>query len=470
MARLHPTLEPFTPTSDEPFDSTKVAHLLHRAGFGATLDEIELYKTLGPKRAAEKLLDFPELAAEEQGSDVPDLSGIDGYPNNFAERRKLFEGKTPQERQDLNNMLQRANREAVLATAQWWLKRMTAGPNPLQEKLTLFWHGHFTTSARDERSAWLMWQQNETLRRNAAGNFGTFVKQISRDPAMLDYLNNQQNRKGSPNENYARELMELFTLGIGEYTEADIKEAARAFTGWGHDGEAFLFRKSLHDAEKKKFFGLTGEFDGDDVIDIILKRPECANYIAAKLFRFFAYENVDPALLTSLGNVLREEKYELRPTLFTLFTSKAFYSPAAIGTQIKSPVHLITSGARLMGMDTPTKIPVMGVLEQMGQVPLNPPNVKGWPGGRSWINTSTLFVRYNTSVAMVGRIPEKELRPAGAKSNSEIVDHWLARLIQRPVVEEKRKTLETELGSRPDNAAIRRMIELIVSMPEYQLC
>lgn len=470
MARLHPMLEPFTPTSDDPFDAAKAAHLLHRAGFGPTLQDLEETRRLGPKGMVEKLLDFPNLTVEERGEDGPDLSGIEDYPNNFAERRKLFEGKTPQERMELNQKLMRANREAVLATAQWWLNRMATGKSPLQEKLTLFWHGHFTTSARDERSAWLMWQQNETLRRHAAGNFGSFVKQISRDPAMLDYLNNQQNRKGSPNENYARELMELFTLGIGEYTEADIKEAARAFTGWGHDGESFIFRKSLHDGDAKRFFGISGNFDGDDVIDIILKRPECANYIAGRLFRFFAYDSVDPAILASLGNLLRESDYELRPALYTLLTSKAFYSPAAIGTQIKSPVHLITSGARQMGLESPTKIPVMGVLEQMGQVPLQPPNVKGWPGGRAWINTSTLFVRYNTSVAMVGRIPEKELRPADARTGEAIVSHWLARLIQRPVAQEKRKTLESELGSRHDNAAIRRMIELIVSMPEYQLC
>lgn len=470
MARLHPLLDPYTPNSDEPFDSLRIAHLLHRAGFGATLDEIEHAKELGLNRTVESLLDFPDASIEEQGADGPDLSGIDGYPNNFAERRKLFEAKTPQERMELNQKLQRANREAVLATAQWWLIRMATGPHPLQEKLTLFWHGHFTTSARDERSAWLMWQQNETLRRNAAANFGSFVKQISRDPAMLDYLNNQQNRKGSPNENYARELMELFTLGIGEYTETDIKEAARAFTGWGHDGEAYLFRKSLHDDDSKKFFNVTGKLDGDDVIDIILKRPECSNYIAGKLFNFFAYPNPDPALTASLGNVLREAKYDLRPVLFTLFTSKAFYSPAAIGTQIKSPIHLITSGARLMGLGTPAKIPVMGVLEQMGQVPLNPPNVKGWPGGRAWINTSTLFVRYNTSIAMAGKIPEKSLKPAESASPKQIVDYWLSRLIQRPVSEEKRKTLESQLGSRPDNGTIRRVIELIVSMPEYQLC
>ncbi len=470
MARLHPALEPYSPSSDDPFDATKVAHLLHRAGFGATLEEIDAYRSLGPKRAVEKLLDFPDLPVEEQGDEGPDLSGIEGYPNNFAERRKLFESKTPQERMELQNMLQRANREAVLATGLWWLQRMVTGPTPLQEKLTLFWHGHFTTSARDERSAWLMWQQNETLRRNAAGNFGAFVKNISRDPAMLDYLNNQQNRKGRPNENYARELMELFTLGIGNYTETDIKEAARAFTGWGHDGESYIFRPSLHDEEPKKFFGVTGKFDGDDVIELILKRNECANYIAGKLYRFFVAETAEDGVLASLGFLLRESKYELRPLLYTLFSSKAFYAPTAIGTQIKSPVHLLTSSARLMGIDNPSRIPLMGVLEQMGQVPLNPPNVKGWPGGRMWINTSTLFVRYNTSLLMVSRINEKDLNPNRLSNPREIVAYWLGRLIQRPIAAAKRAKLESELGPRPDNGAIRRMIELIVSMPEYQLC
>src|ERR1041384_3715444 len=166
-------------------------------------------------------------------------------------------------------MFQAANRQTVFLTLEWWLYRMGNGPYPMQEKLALFWHGHFTTSARDERSALLMWQQNELLRKMAAGNFGKFVAAISRNPAMLDYLNNNQNIKAHPNENYARELMELFTLGIGNYTEDDVKEAARALTGWGHDAEQFVYRRVLHDFGEKKFLGRTGKLDGDDIIKII---------------------------------------------------------------------------------------------------------------------------------------------------------------------------------------------------------
>jgi uncharacterized protein (DUF1800 family) len=473
MSRLHPLLEPFVATAADPFDAVKAAHLLQRAGFGGTLEEIEDVCALGPEKAVEQLLDFPDAGADDVGTDTPDLSGIDGYPRTFAERRKLFEGKTADERQMRVQQLQRADREAVRATAVWWVNRMALGPFPLQEKLTLYWHGHFTTSARDERSAWLMWQQNETLRRNAAGNFEKFVKSISRDPAMLDYLNNQQNRKGKPNENYARELMELFTLGIGAYTEADIKEAARAFTGWGHDGEAFIFRPSLHDADPKKFFGVQGNFDGDDIIDLILRRKECGNYIASKLFRFFAYDKLENGMENGLGDVLRDRHYEIRPLLYTIFTSKAFYSPASIGTQIKSPVQLVTSTARQMGLKAPNTGGIAGALEQMGQVPLNPPNVKGWPGGRTWISTSTLFVRFNTAIAMAGKIADRDLIPPDAKDARLVVKHWLCRLIQRPVAEEKEAMLVQAMGgesAKPQAANVRKVIELIVSMPEFQLC
>lgn len=465
----HPLLRPYSPATDGAFDAVKAAHLLNRAGFGGTPDEITRVMELGPVRAVDWLMDFPDAPAEEQSQhDVPDLSSIDGYPRTFAERRKLFEGKTPEERMQLNNMLMRANREAVQATAAWWLNRMATGPNPLQEKLTLFWHGHFTTSARDERSAWLMWQQNELLRRQAAGNFEKFVRQISRDPAMLGYLNNSQNRKQSPNENYARELMELFTLGIGQYTEADIKEAARAFTGWTHDGENFVFRKFDHDTGEKTFFGKRGPFDGDDIITLILRHPACAPYIASRLWTFFAYENPEPAITNALGDLLRDESWDLRPVLRTMFTSRAFYSDRAIGTQIKSPVQLVVGTVRLLGLKMPPGRQIAGALDQMGQIPLAPPNVKGWPGGRAWINTSTLFVRYNTAMTLAG-----QAEPATRKGASpgDVVDEWVARLIQRPIAPEKRQTLLETISRRPDDlSAVRSMIQLIVSMPEYQLC
>ena len=466
---LPPVLQPFLPQAA--FDAVRAAHLLNRCGFGGTPEEVARVQELGPRKAVDWLLDFPDAPAEEQSqTDVPDLSAIDGWPRTFADRRKLFEGKTPDERMQLNQQLQRANREAVQATAEWWLRRMVAGVNPLQEKLTLFWHGHFTTSARDERSAWLMWQQNELLRAQSAGNFRQFVRRISRDPAMLDYLNNSQNRKQHPNENYARELMELFTLGIGNYTEDDVKEAARAFTGWAHDGENFVFRKNDHDDDEKTFFGRRGKFDGDGIIELILSHRACAPYIARRLWTFFVYEDPEPEICQGLGEVLRGSGWDLRPVLATIFTSRAFYSERAIGTQVKSPIQLVTGSLRLLGGPMPPVRQLTGALDQMGQIPLAPPNVKGWPGGRAWINTSTLFVRYNTCVMLAGQGDAVETARVTGRAE-DVVDYWVGRLIQRPIPAEKRKTLLETISRRPgDESAVRSMIQLIVSMPEYQLC
>jgi uncharacterized protein (DUF1800 family) len=489
MPKVHPMLQPYVPGEADPFDSVRAAHLLNRAGFGGTPDDIAEVLRAGPAAAVDRLLDFPDAHIDEQTpDDQPDLSQIEEYPRSFSDRQKLFEDKTPEERMLLQQRLNAANRQAIVAIGDWWLNRMATGPHPLQERLTFFWHGHFTTSARDERSAWLMWKQNETLRRHAAGNFGTFVKSISRDPAMLDYLNNQQNRKGRPNENYARELMELFTLGIGNYTEQDVKEAARAFTGWGHDGEDFLFRKSQHDDNDKTLFGVKGNLNGDDVVDLILRHDACGPYIAARLIRHFVHDTFDPSLAAALGDVLRENGYELRPAIRTLLTSKAFYASSAIGTQVKSPVQLIVGTARLLGVRLPDARRLAAALEQMGQVPLMPPNVKGWPGGRHWINTSTLFVRYNTALFIAGSAdpvgggqPRRRQADRGRDNAAfdpkpgtdagGVVDHWVGRLIQRPISAAKRNNLIESLQNRPDDPAkVKGMVDLILSMPEYQLC
>lgn len=489
MARLHLLLRPYEPSGDDPFDAVKAAHLLNRAGFGATPAEVDKLLELGPRKAAQWLLDFTDQGIEQQDPEGgPDLSSIEEYPRSFREVIRQLGGKSPQERKELRQKLMKANVQALQQTGLWWLKRMVDGPHPLQEKLTLFWHGHFTTSARDERSAWLMWKQNELLRANAAGNIYQFVRRISRDPAMLDYLNNNQNRKKHPNENYARELMELFTLGIGNYTERDVTEGARAFTGWSHDGEEFVFRKKDHDTGRKSYLGNTGNFDGDDVIDIIFSKKPCAPFIVGKLFRFFAYDDPDPYLVESLAEVLRENKFEMRPVLETILTSRAFYSPQAIGTQIKSPVQLLTGTVRLLDVPMPNMPLVYGALSEMGQIPLMPPSVKGWPSGRAWINTSTLLMRYNAGVYLAGGAvpmvrsglrgggragPTRggEFRPLAQSSPDELVDHWLNRLVSRPVEADKRLILLKLLQDEGVNvSSVRRMVQLIVSMPDYQLC
>lgn len=492
MPKLHPLLEPFVPTSDDPYDLVKAAHLLNRASFGGTPDEIAEIQKLGPQAAVDWLMDFPGARAEEVSqSDLPDLSSIEGYPKSFQELRKMFAGKTDEERKAIQQMLQQANREAVSATIGWWMNRFAYGPYPLHEKLVFLWSGHFTTSAKDERAAALIWNQNETIRRFAAGNFREFVKAISHDPAMLDYLNNTQNRKQKPNENYARELMELFTLGIGNYTEDDIKQAARAFTGWTHEDGEYAFRKYDHDEGVKTFFGKRGNFNGDDIIDIILTHPACAPYIATKIFKWFVYEELEPGVAESLAFILKDANWDMRPLIRTILTSKAFYASRTIGSQIKSPVQLLVGTVKLLNLDMPPTGRMVGVLEQMAQVPLMPPNVKGWPGGRMWINTSTLFARYNTCVFLAGGTTSMQLR--GGKGNGKrnnrpmvdvtgsftptvdappkaLVDYWVGRLIQRPITEEKKQVLLDALGTRPTENSLKQMIQLIVSMPEYQLC
>ncbi|MGD0137468.1 MAG: DUF1800 domain-containing protein [Tepidisphaeraceae bacterium] len=493
MASIHPLLSPYVPSESEPFDDVRAAHLMNRAGFGGTPEEIEHVRKLGPQNAVEWLMDFPDAPAEEEDEgDSPNLHSIAGSPSNFREYARQLVGKSLDEKKQLIQQFMQANRQAVQATIDWWLERMAFGKYPMQEKLTFFWHGHFTTSAKDERSALLMWRQNELWRRYAAGNFEQFVRAVSRDPAMLDYLNNNENRKAHPNENYARELMELFTLGIGNYTEYDIKQAARAFTGWGHDGVDFVYRANQHDDGIKTFFGRSGNFDGDDIVTLILQHPACPRFISGELFKYLAYDDIDPGMAAALGQYFYANHYELRPLLRTILTSRAFYSPQAVGVQIKSPVQLVVGTIRMLGLRMPPGQALEAALNQMGQLPMMPPNVRGWPGGRMWINTSTLFIRYNTGVWLAGgavpalaRVSPKgvdrgllgpglarstDFDPDDAGSPDEVANAWIKRLIQRPVDAEKKQVLADVLTDGVNTDSVRKIVQLIVSMPEYQLC
>jgi Protein of unknown function (DUF1800) len=497
MSSLHPLLQQYESTDADPFDNVKAAHLLNRAGFGGTQKEIDHVRSIGVEAAVDELLDFPDAPAEEQSqTDLPDLSAIDGIPSSFQEYYRQLRAKNDADRKELRQRFNQANQEVLMAMSHWWMNRMAYGSHPLQEKLTLFWHGHFTSGAKEEPITALLWQQNETLRRFAASNFGRTVHAISRDPAMLDYLNNTQNRKEHANENYARELMELFALGIGNYTEVDVKQGARAFTGWTHDGDFFRFNPGEHDYGIKTYLGYTGNFNGDDVVEIILRQPACAPFIAGELYRFFVSDSIDDSLRVALGKEFRQNDYEMRPLLRTILNSKAFYSADSIGAQIKSPVQLVAGTVRLLGVDMPPERSLMASLTQMGQIPFMPPNVRGWLGGRVWINTSTIFVRYNTGIWLAGGPGPGYVRGrAGGKngfriitrgpddnvsfepvddhvdSSDELVDLWLARLIQRPVDEHQRQVLVNAVGDGYDDpSATRKLVQLIVSMPEYQLC
>ena len=476
MPKLHPDLRPWTPGEGGGFDAVRAAHLLNRAGFGGTVEEVAAVQKLGVARAVDVLLDFPDAPASEQSNgDGPDWSTLADVPMTEKERQKAYALVRGDDtaRQLQGQEWARASGEFMADATRWWVNRMAYGPYPLQERLTLFWHGHFTSSYRDDRQgAWRIWNQNELLRRYAAGNFRDVVKGVSRDAAMLKYLNNDQNRKGHPNENYARELMELFTLGVGNYTEDDVKQVARAFTGWDEDGVEFQFKDRQHDDQPKRIFGRTGNFGGDEVVDLLMAHPAAAPFVAGKLFSYFVGFEPDQKLSANLGDVLREANYELRPLLRVILGSLAFFDPARVGGKIKSPVHLLAGTARLMDMKVPNVPETRRELGKMGQTIFEPPNVKGWPAqyeGRKWINTATLLARYNFGVRMAGRA-EVNARDGDAHDGESFVDEWLARLIPRPVSPEKRAALIAAAGDGRGRGDLQNVVKLIVSMPEYQLC
>jgi uncharacterized protein (DUF1800 family) len=272
---------------------------------------------------------------------------------------------------------------------------MLVTDQPLVERMALFWHNHFTSGLQKVRFAPAMYRQNVLFRRHALGNFATLLREIARDPAMLLYLDGAQNRASQPNENFARELLELFTLGEGHYAEADIKAAARAFTGWGLDREtgAFRFYPGAHDRNAKTFLGRTGDLDGGDILDVLLAQPRTAEFLVAKLWREFVSLKPNDGEIKRLAGVLRGANYELRPLLKAMFASQAFRESASRGSLIKSPVELIVGTVRVLGLPVPEKTRLVRAMQAMGQVPFEPPNVKGWPGGEAWISTNTLLMR-----------------------------------------------------------------------------
>ena len=282
-----------------------------------------------------------------------------------------------------------------LALRAWWAQEMVVTPSPLTERMTLFWHNHFVSGQPKVRVTRLMYRQNELLRAHALGNFGTLLHAIARDPAMVIYLDNAQNRKGSPNENFAREVMELFTLGEGRYTEQDVKEAARAFTGWSIDREtgAYRFRPRLHDDGVKTVLGKSGPLDGDAVLDLLLAQPDTAVHIVTKLWREFVSPDPDPREVARIARRFREANYDVKSALTALLAADAFYLPANRGVLVKSPIELVVGTLRQFNLAPGEMLPFALAAAGMGQNLFAPPNVKGWPGGETWINTTTLLAR-----------------------------------------------------------------------------
>ena len=356
-------------------------HLLNRAGFGATPQEVADYSRLSRGEAVGRL-----LAGAASNSSVPLPPGVDDYVapsrlRNFSDAEK--------------KAWLRRQFEIGAELRGWWIEEMLHTPSPLTERMTLFWHNHFVSSQQKVKSARLMAQQNLLLRRHALGNFGDLLHAVAKDPAMIVYLDSATNRKGQPNENFAREVMELFTLGEGRYTERDIKEAARAFTGWSIDPEtgAFKWRPFAHDRGEKTVLGRSGNFDGDAVLDILLDQPATAEFIVGKLWREFVSPQPDTREAQRIAQRFRDSDYEIKAVLRELLLSKSFWAPENRAALVKSPVDLVVGTLRRFGFETGDPLPFVFTLRQLGQDLFGPPNVKGWPGGEAWINSSTLLAR-----------------------------------------------------------------------------
>src|SRR5688572_14984251 len=396
----------------DPIGYDGARHLLNRVGFGATDAEIRDYAKLERGEAIDRLLAGVRLEAALKPPAFVDQP--------FTPYARLAELNAEERQRDLARRL-----DEIAQLRDWWLREMMTTPSPLTERMTLFWHGHFATSQQKVRSAQLMYGQNALLRREALGNFATLLHDIARDPAMLLYLDNARSRRQAPNENFAREVMELFTLGEGRYSERDIKEAARAFTGWSIDGQSgtFLRRAALHDPGVKTVLGKTGRFDGRDVLEILLAREETAEFVTAKLWREFVSPVAEPAEVKRLAAVFREARYEVKPLMRALLASESFWSPQNRGALVKSPVELVVGTLRVFDVRPMDLRPAALVCALLGQNVFAPPNVKGWPGGEAWINSSTLLGRKravegllrnddNGGPQLVGAMQDQRVAPA----------------------------------------------------------
>jgi uncharacterized protein (DUF1800 family) len=361
---------------------TKNQHLLWRAGFGPGYNQIQEISNLSSKDLFKNIMG--DAAASPIAIDVTD------------DELKSFREETPQMiKRDADGAnkfkkLQKS-RDAIRSLNTKWLDEMVSSKAQLREKMAFFWHGHFAC-----RNLNIFYQQDllQIIRSNALGNFGDMLKAVSRSAAMLNFLNNQQNKKDHPNENFARELMELFTIGRGNYTENDVKEAARAFTGWtaGFKGE-FLIRPFQHDNGSKTIFGKTGNFGGEDVITMLLERKETARFITRKLYRFLINEQIDEARVEKLSDKFYSSGYDIATLLNEIFLSEWFYDPKNIGAKIKSPIELLVGIRRLIPMQFDNQDGLQLLQRALGQVLFFPPNVAGWPGGKTWIDSSTLLLR-----------------------------------------------------------------------------
>jgi uncharacterized protein (DUF1800 family) len=436
----------YQPSVDTPWDRQAAAHLYRRAGFGATSQQLDAAITTEPTVLAHRL--------------VHERSESDSF-------RKLIRGMT-------DSMIATGN-AARLASA--WLYRMLQTPDQLQEKATLFWHGHFATSADKVQDPIMMQQQNDLLRAHATGNFRQLVQEISRDAAMLVYLDSASNRKTHPNENYAREVMELFCLGEGHYSEQDIRELARCFTGWEVKNRRFRFNRYQHDFGSKTILGKTAEFTGEQAVEQVLSQPVAARFIAAKLVNFFVFDEpaVPAVLVQPLADQLEQDDFQLATTLTRILSSNLFYSSLSRRRKIRSPVELMVGMIRTLEMTVNVNQLTDGIRE-IGQGLLYPPNVKGWDGGRSWVNSSTLLGRTNLvylvlsdeKTRFAGGSLQQFLASQGVDDLEQAVNWFVDHLLAVDLEPSRRAQLAAAAEADSDESYLQ-LLHALSTLPEFQI-
>jgi uncharacterized protein (DUF1800 family) len=395
LAVLLPTAN--VPEARMPWNLRSAEHLLNRAGFGGTTAEVEAAAAAGLERTVERLL------AVEPDWEMP------AYERIVEPTAQEMQDLSKDEQDKRRRAAREADRRQLLEGTAWWFREMGRSESPLLEKATIFWHGFFTTSIEDAKRSFLVLHQHEFLRQNALGSYADLLRGIAKDPAMLVYLDNNVNRKGSPNENFARELMELFSLGEGSYTEEDVKAAARALTGRGtnRDGE-YEFRARQHDDGEKTILGVTGRIDGDRLIEILLQNDACPRWVARRMLAWFEGVEPDARRLDEYARFLRQQDFQVRPFLRKLFTDPRFYRDEIVGARVLSPIEYMVGSAHRLSVDAPPGLLAAGAA-LLGQRVFAPPSVKGWDEGYAWITTSTLMQRGNLAGLMLGVVKTSEV-------------------------------------------------------------
>ncbi|MCP4440823.1 MAG: DUF1800 domain-containing protein [Aureispira sp.] len=457
----------------------KIQHLYWRAGFGLSPNDQDKHNWSVTK------------AVNNLFKEAQKLQPL-AMPKFDSPSRAEIKSMSKQERKDLRKEVQQMTNDV---NADWVRQMASTTSSPLQEKMTLFWHGHF---ACESKSFHLAVNQINTIRKHSLGSFKDLVLAISKDASMIFYLNNQQNKKSHPNENYARELMELFTIGRGNYTEKDIKEAARAFTGWFANRQlgTFNFRDKAHDYGKKTFMGKTGNFDGTDIVDIILEQKETAEYIATKVYRYFVNPKPNTTHITAIAKVFRDSDYDIAKMMRYVFESDWFYSQKNRGSKIKSPIEFLVGISKTLGLSFGNTQSLLFPQRTLGQTIFRPPNVAGWPGGKAWIDNATLMLRLN----FAGIIFQRSELLINAKEMPEMAKRGKLKKLAidanlQPLLQTVKKIKEADLSNtlcqqllqvdfeskdsfieqfaktaNTRQKKIQAFLLGIMSLPEYQVC